>query len=130
MKKGLLLACVLGGMALTLGCGKEGPMGPAGPTGATGAPGITMIQEYSGSFATAGDFAVSVPEITGKRSSTFVEVYWAIPSAPDIWTPMSDGWKDDPTLSRTATVSWTNGEVGFWGMKAGDLYLIQVYQHN
>lgn len=129
MKK-VLLACVLGSALFIFGCGKEGPVGPAGPTGATGAPGITMINEYTGSFATAGDFAVAVPEITNKRSTTFVEVYWAIPAAPDIWTSMSDGWKDDPTQSRTATVSWTNGEVGFWGMKAGDLYLIQVFQHN
>ena len=126
MQKNHLLFLALGLALLTAGCGQRGATGPEGPEGPTG---VSMIHEYSGSFPAAGDFAVSVPEIQGRRTTTYVMVYWAVPGAPDIWTLMSDGWKDLPAQSRTATVSWTDGEVGFWGMSADDMYLIQVFQH-
>jgi hypothetical protein len=58
-----------------------------------------------------------------------VQVYFAIPSAPDIWTPMTDGWKDTVAASRTSGVSWTFGKVYFFGMSANDLYLIKVFQN-
>jgi hypothetical protein len=103
-------------------CGR-GPMGPAGPAG------TSLIKVYSDSFTSSGDFSITVPEIYGKSSTTFVQVYWAIPSAPDIWTPMADGWKDDKAVSRTCGVSWTFGKVYFFGMSSGDLYMIKVFQN-
>ena len=134
MRKNHLWFLALGLALLTAGCGQRGPTGPEGPAGHDGRdgiytqPGVSMIKEYAGSFSSAGDFAVSVPEIQGHRTTTYVMVYWAIPGAPDIWTLMADGWKDLPSQSRTATVSWTDGEVSFWGMSADDMYLIQVFQ--
>ena len=118
-------AAVLAALMLTA-CGKEGPMGPQGPAGT---PGVALLNEHTGTLSSAGDYEVEVPEITGLRSSTFVEVYWALDSAPDIWTLMSDGWKDDSAESRTCAVSWTYGKVYLFGMQAGDHYYIKVFQH-
>jgi hypothetical protein len=126
---GSLLVCGLVGLS---GCNR-GPTGPEGPQGATGAAGVSLLKEYTGSISAAGDFTLSVPEILGRRTTTYVEAYWAIPSAPDIWTPMSDGWTapGDPALtSRTMSVSWTYGDVYMFGMKANDIYLIRVFQNN
>jgi hypothetical protein len=125
-------ALLAGSLLAAAGCGR-GPTGPTGPTGAQGPAGVSLIKEYTGTITTAGDFNVDVPEILGRRSTTYVEAYWALPASPDVWTPMSDGWTaplDPPTTSRTMTVSWTFGKVGLWGFKASDIYLIRVFQNN
>jgi hypothetical protein len=109
-------------------------MGPQGATGATGpAGGVTLIAQYdniSSPLTSGGDYTVTVPEILNKRTTTYVEGYWATNAHPDIWTPMADGWGTSNSNSRTCSVSWTAGQVGLWGMLAGDIYLIKVFQHN
>lgn len=126
MRNKLLLIGILGLMLSVVGCGKEGPTGPTGPQGS---PGVLMVKEYTGQFTSAGDFVVSVPEIQGRRSSTYVMVYWSV-SGSAYWTPMADGWTNSEGYTRIAQVSWSNGEVKLLSMKANDYYLIQVFSHN
>lgn len=121
----LALAAVVAA-AVTACRGPEGPMGPAGPTGS---PGVALLNEYTGTIASAGDYEVAVPDILNLRASTFVEAYWSLPASPDIWTLMADGWQDSAATSRTCAVSWTYGKVYLFGMQAGDNYLIKVFQH-
>lgn len=128
MKRRNLGFLALGLVVLAGGC--TGPAGPMGPAGPAGSPGVSLTKEYTGTISANGDFSVDVPEILNKRSTTFVEVYYAIPSAPNIWTPLSDGWKDDPTISHTCSVSWTFAKVYLFGMETGDLYLIKVFTNN
>lgn len=130
----VLGSVLMGGLLFNFGCGRgpTGPTGPEGPAGPTGATGVVLLKEYTGT-ATMADFSVDIPEILGRRSTTYVETYWALAGAPDIWTPMADGWTnpgDPPLTSRTMGVSWTFGKVYLAGMKVGDLYLIRVFQNN
>ena len=120
---------------LFVGCGKQGPTGPAGPQGAQGPEGpqgpagVSLIAEYTGTISSDGNYTLDVPEITGKRSTTFVMAYWAFPTSPNIWTPMTDGWLDYSD-AHVFGVSWTYGTVLFFEMTAGDLYLVQVFEHD
>lgn len=146
--KGLLIPFLL--LLVIVACTKEGPMGPAGPQGPEGlqgpagpegtqgppgpegpqgTPGVSLINEYTGSIASDGSYTLDVPEITGKRTTTYVMAYWAFPTSPDIWIPMADGWLD-LAYSHIFSVSWTFGKVYFFEMTAGDLYLVQVFEHN
>ncbi len=111
--------------------GETGAVGPQGETGATGPqgpPGVSLVKEYTGTISADGSYYLNVPEITGKRSTTVVMAYWAYQSSSDIWTPMADGWLG--VDARIFSVSWTFGKVYFYDMAAGDLYLVQVFQHN
>ncbi|MCD4812657.1 collagen-like protein [bacterium] len=130
MKNLFMVVCLF---FLLAGCtGPQGPTGPTGDTGATGPTGpagTTLLHEYTGQFAAAGNYTLNVSEITGKRTTTFVMAYWAFSSVPDVWTPMTDGWLDSSN-SRIFSVSWTAGQVYFYEMDAGDYYLVQVFQHN
>lgn len=152
--KRLLIPFLL--ILVIVGCGKEGPIGPAGPQGVQGLqgqtgsdgtqgspgtdgtqglpgpegqPGVSLIKEYTGSIPSDGTYTLNVPEITGKRMTTYVMAYHAYPTSPDIWTPIADGWLDY-LYQRIFSVSWTYGKVYFYEMKAGDLYLVQVFEHN
>jgi hypothetical protein len=109
--------------------GPQGPQGPTGSTGPAGPPGTTLLKEYIGQFSASGNYTLDVPEITGKRTSTFIMAYWAFANSPDIWTPMTDGWLDSGN-SHIFGVSWTYGGVMFYQVVAGDYYLVQVFQHN
>lgn len=127
---------------LVFACGKEGPMGPAGPegpegsegpqglTGPEGPPGVSLIKEYTGTIPADGSYELDVPEIKGKRTSTFVMAYWAFPELPDVWIPMADGWIDVVEGAHIFSVSWSYGKVYFTGMLAGDHYLVQVFEHD
>lgn len=122
-------------LLLSVGCGKDGATGPMGPqglageTGEQGEPGVLLIKEYTGTISSDGSWSLSVPEITGKRSTTFVMAYWTFPTTPDIWIPMTDGWLDT-TEAHIFGVSWTYGKVYFYYMVEGDLFLVQVFEHN
>lgn len=109
--------------------GDQGEIGPEGPEGPEGPPGISLIAEYTGTLPSDGNYSLSVPEIKGKRATTFVMAYWTIPTAPSIWTPMTDGWLDS-YKAHIFWVSWTYGKVYFYYMTEGDLYLVQVFQHD
>lgn len=127
---------------LIAGCGKQGPTGPTGPqgpageageqgeTGEQGEPGFSLIKEYTGTIPSDGSYSLDVPEITGKRSTTFVMAYWTFSDTPNIWIPMTDGWLDSSELAHIFWVSWTYGKVYFYAMVAGDLFLVQVFEHN
>lgn len=140
--KRLLMPFLLSLMLVFVGCTKEGPTGPMGPqgsageqgevgeTGDQGEPGVSLIKEYTGTIPFDGSSALNVPEITGKRATTFVMAYWTFSTTPNIWIPMTDGWLDSAELAHMFTVSWTYGRVYFYGMVAGDFYLVQVFQHN
>jgi hypothetical protein len=125
MKKPMhLIALVLICLFFTSCGGKEGPMGPAG---------LTLLREYTGQFAEAGNYSLDVLEITGKRTTTFVMAYWAFSEVPDAWVPMTDGIPSgftDITEPHVLGVSWTLGKVAFYSMSAGDYYLVQVFQHD
>jgi hypothetical protein len=119
-------------MLLVAGCGKEGPTGPQGaqgPAGPQGPAGLSLIKEYTGTIQSDGSYYLSVPEITGKRATTFVMAYWAFPTSSNIWTPMTDGWVDSEE-AHIFGVSWTYGDVYFFFMTEGDLFLVQVFEHN
>ncbi len=129
--------CAMLGVLCIVGCqgpmgptGPTGPMGPMGPEGPEGPAGITLIKEYTGTIPEDGNHSIDVPEISGKRDTTFVMAYWAFSSTPTVWMPMSDGWIDDIQLCHIFTVSWSYGNVAFFGMKKDELYLIQVFEHN
>jgi hypothetical protein len=139
MVRGMVLGSILiCGLVVVSGCAR-GPEGPTGPAGATGAAGVSLLNEYTGTVPTIAappnnDYDVTVPEITGRRSSTYVEAYWKL-SGSDFWTPMTDGWTSPldsatPYTSRTLEVSWSLGQVRLAGVKTGDLYLIKVFENN
>ncbi len=109
--------------------GPAGPEGPQGPIGPEGPAGVSLLKEYTATIPSDGNYTLDVPEITGKRTTTYVMAYWAFPTSPNIWTPMTDGWLDG-YHSRVFSVSWTYGQVYFYQMSAGDLILVQVFQHN
>jgi len=110
---------------LILGCeGKQGPTGPQGPAG------VSLIKEYTGTIPFDGHHVLKVPEITGKRNTTFVMAYWTFSTTPDSWTPMADGWLDNVDYAKMFCVSWTHGEVFLIGMLKDDLYLLQVFEHD
>ncbi len=119
---------ILGSVMLLAGCarGPMGPEGPAGAPGATGAPGVSLIKQYTGTISSTGSFEVLVPEISGRNSTTYVDVYFTTTASPDIWTPMTDGYS---TTSRYCQVSWSLGKVYLNNMTASDLYMIKVYQN-
>lgn len=138
MRKSLVtvwaLALILAGVGLSGCTGKEGPMGPQGPAGTNG---VYLLAQYTNTnnvngIAADGDYTVDIPEILNRRTSTYVEVYWAPQSTPStvpsVWSPMSDGWGS--TNDRIFTVSWSAAQVGLLGMKAHDFYLIKVFSHN
>lgn len=110
--------------------GTDGEPGVEGPEGPEGPPGVSLIKEYTGTIPSDGSYTLNVPEITGKRTTTFVMAYWAYSTSPNIWTPMTDGWLDSSNFARVFSVSWTYGEVYFFFMVAGNLYLVQVFEHN
>jgi len=143
--KALLIPSLLSLLLLSVSCGKDGATGPMGPqglvgeqgevgeageTGEQGEPGFSLIKEYTGTIPFDGHHLLNVPEITDKRSTTFVMAYWTFPASPNIWTPMTDGWIDSSERAHIFWVSWTYGKVYFYGMVAEDLYLVQVFQHN
>lgn len=109
--------------------GPGGPPGPEGTEGPEGPPGALLIKEYTGAIPSDGSYTLNVPEILGKRSTTFVMAYWAFPTSPDIWTPMTDGWLDTYE-AHIFSVCWTYGKVYFLYMTQGHLYLVQVFEHN
>ena len=110
--------------------GEVGVIGPVGSTGEAGVPGMTLIKIYAGTFSSTGNLYLDVPEISGKLGSTIVLAYWAFSTSPSIWNPMADGWLDSSTFAKSFSVSWTFGRVYFYGVTAGDYYLVQVYQNN
>jgi hypothetical protein len=122
------------------GCEKQGPTGPmgpqgemgpegeTGPAGPEGSPGFSLIAEYTGTVPSDGNYYMEVPEITGKRTTTFVMAYYAYPTSPDVWTQMTDGWLT--TGTRAFGVSWTLGVLAFYDMVKDDLYLVQVFEHD
>jgi hypothetical protein len=112
--------------------GATGATGPAGATGATGPAGpagVTLLKTYTGYMTGEESQSISVPEILGKISSTFVLGYYTS-TASNIWTPMTDGWLDSNSYARMLWVSWTYGNCYIYGGRIGDKYLINVYSNN
>ncbi len=126
----MLLAVVVG----CVGCVKKGEKGDSGDRGATGLPGnngtngIVLVKTYTGTMPSDGSFSLTVPEILNKQGNVIVQAYWTIPSAPNIWTPFSDGWLDNTTNSgHIFWISWSVGKVYFNYVASGDLYRVDVY---
>lgn len=132
MKKLILLLIIF----FLFGCaGKEGPMGPTGPQGQRGpsgptgpsSPGLVLIKTYSGYFSTSGNYSLNVPEILNKQNSTIVLGFYAFPTSPSVWIPLTDGWLDS-SQSQIFSISWVLGTILFMDMAAGNLYLVQIYE--
>ena len=103
---------------------------PEGPKGDAGKSGVSLLNTYSGTFYaennSSNDLELTIPEIKGKPGTTYVMVYWAFSSSPEIWSLCSDGWLDSADYGTMASISWTYGTVWIDGFPPGDTYRYKV----